>query len=95
MQPIQGRLAARDSPLHDGGETVEPLRGDGGQQFILATEVAIGRVVRDTGAACDLSQGEGARTDLANQGYGGIEQGLAQVCVVIRLGADHTLISSK
>jgi hypothetical protein len=51
--------------------------------------------VRDCGAACDLSQREGARADLADQGDGGIEQRLAQVCVMVWLNAGHTLFLSN
>ena len=95
LEALQRRPARGHGLAHDGGEPFEPLRGDGRQQLVFADKVAIGRVVGNAGAAGDLTQRERAGADLADQGHGSVEQGLAQVDVMVRLGTRHVLFSNR
>ena len=79
----------------DGGEPVEPLGSDRHQQFVLAGKVAIGGIVGDAGAARHLAQGECAGADLADQGDGGVEQGLAKIGVMVGLRIGSQIIFNR
>ena len=89
LQALQRRAAGRHGLAHDGGQPLESLLGDRGEQFVPAWEMPVGRVMGDAGAAGDLAQGEGAGTDLSDEGDGGVEQGLAEVDMMVGLGTGH------
>ncbi len=80
--------------LHRGGKPVEPLRGDLRQQFVFADKVTIGGIVRYSGASCHFAQCERAGADLTDKCYGGVQQGLAKVGVMVRLGTGHVSLLS-
>lgn len=90
-QAFAGRGCGRHGSLHRGGQALEPFRRHAGQEFVFTGEMAIGSVVGDAGAPGHLAQREGARAHLADEGDGGIEQGFAQIAVVVGLGRGNAL----
>lgn len=89
LQAFKRRLAARHPLPHRRRKPLKALGGDCVQQLILARKVTIRRVVRDAGASRNLAQSKGARTNLADQSDGGIEQRLAEIRVVVEIDAGH------
>ncbi len=78
-------LGALLTGAHGLDEAFEAFGGYGSQQLVFAGEVTVGGVVGDAGAAGDFAQGEGARTDFSDENDCRVEQGLAEIGVVIRL----------
>ena len=91
LQPLPWRGGPGHALPHRSGKPVEPLRSDLRQQFVLADKVAIGGIVRYPGASRHLAQRECAGADLTDQGHCGVEQGLAKIGVMVRLGSGHDL----
>ena len=91
LQPLPRRSGPGHALPHRSGKPVEPLRGDLRQQFVLAGKMAIGGIVRDASASRHLAQRECAGADLTDQGHCGIQQSLAEIGVMVRLGSGHVL----
>src|SRR5205823_2940289 len=64
-------------------ETREALARHVGEQRLAIAEVAIGRGGRHAGRTRGVSEGEAGRALLLDQLAGGLDQGLAQIAVVI------------
>lgn len=86
-----GGLADGEMFFHGSGEAIEAFRGYCYQKLIFAGEVAIWGVVRDSRAARNFAKGEGSGANFANQCDGGVEKGLAEIDVVVRLGIGHSM----
>ena len=86
-----GGFADGEMFFHGSGEAIEAFRGYCYQKLIFAGEVAIGSVVRDASAASDFAEGKGSGADFANQGDCGVEKGLPEIDVVVRLGIGHSM----
>lgn len=80
--------------LHDFRQAIKPFKSYSAKQIIPAVEVTVGSVVGDTCTARDLTQGEGARADFADEGYGGIEQRVAEIGMMVGF-CGHRLFLSE
>lgn len=68
---------------HSRGELVVTLDGDRGKKVVFVVEVTVRGVVGDTGTTGDLAEGEGGGTNLGDKADGRVEQGLAQIAVMV------------
>ena len=91
LQPLPRRGGLGHALQHRCGKPIEPLCSDLRQQIILTGKVAIRCIVRYASASRHFAQSKCARADLTDQSYGGIQQGLAKIGVMVRLGSGHIL----
>lgn len=94
-QSFAGRTCGRHRLLHHGGEAVESLGCHCHKELIPAGKVAIGGIVGDAGAAGDFAERESAGAGLADEGGGGLKQGLAEVGVVVGADLGHEKILTE
>jgi hypothetical protein len=80
LQEAPGRLVGL---VEGGGQALEPVGGDRGQQPGLVVEVVGRGGVGDPGAAGQVAQADRGRADLGDRLEGGLEQGLPEVAVVV------------
>jgi hypothetical protein len=75
---------------HGSREFAESLRGDGGEERVFVSKMSIRRVVRNAGSARDFAKGEGGRPQFGDGADRPLQEGLAQVAVMVG-SAGHRL----
>jgi hypothetical protein len=81
--------------LHGGSEALEAFDGDSSEEVGFVVEVAIGGVVGDAGAASHFAEGEGFGTGFGDELEGGVEEGVAEVAVVVGAGVHGEKIGTR
>ena len=77
--------------MQGGGEPIKPAGGECGEQAGEIVEMVFGGGVGDADGAGGGAQRQGGDALAVEQGFGGVEQGGAQIAMVIGLGHGRSL----
>ena len=93
FKPLERGLSGSELFLHQLGKAIKSFKSYGEKQIIPVFEMTVGGIVGDAGTARDLAQGESAGANLADESYGGFDQGVAKIGMMVGFSGHKLFLS--